>query len=297
MTILEKIKKDGLLFDGAMGSLLIAKGLTPGEAPESWNIHSPEDILDIHRAYYAAGADVASANTFGASSMKLKKMGVSESMAKINRAGVELARQACGPDQFVAADIGDLGEMLAPMGPISPKEAVAAFADQAAVMADAGVDLFIIETMFDLNMALAAVQGIRSVTDIPVACSLTFKETPKGFFTIFGNGPADSMKALADEGCSMVGANCAMGSDTMIRLAGEIRQAVDIPVIVQPNAGLPQTGADTELTYPEDENEFADNLMAIKALGIDVVGGCCGTTPDYIRTVRQRLQEKKAGNL
>ncbi|MCG8617015.1 MAG: homocysteine S-methyltransferase family protein [Desulfobacterales bacterium] len=292
MTILEKIKKDGLLFDGAMGSLLIARGLAPGEAPESWNVNRPEDILEIHKSYYAAGADMATTNTFGASAMKLKKMGASESMEDVNRAGVELARQSCGPDQFVAADIGDLGEMLTPMGPVSKEEAVAAFADQASVMADAGPDLFIIETMFDLNMALAAVEGIRSVTDLPVACTMTFKETPKGFFTIFGHGIADSMKALADEGCSIVGANCAMGSDTMVRLAEEIKASVNLPVIVQPNAGLPQTDGDGNVTYPETPDEFADNLMKIKALGIEILGGCCGTTPDYIRTVRTRLQEQ-----
>ena len=298
MTILEKIKTDGLLFDGAMGSLLIARGLAPGESPESWNISRPGDILEIHRAYFDAGADVVSTNTFGASAMKLEKMKVSDTMEAVNRAGVKLAREACGPGQFIAGDIGDLGEMLSPMGPLSQDEAVAAFADQAAVMAGEGVDLFIVETMFDLNMALAAVRGIRSVTDIPVACSLTFKETPKGFFTIFGNAPANSMKPLADAGCSVVGANCAMGSDTMIRLARDIRATVDIPVIVQPNAGLPQTSSrDTgsepgeALVYPENETEFTANLMEIKALGIEVIGGCCGTTPDYIRMIRQRLRE------
>ena len=131
------------------------------------------------------------------------------------------------------------------------------------------------------------------MSGIPVACSLTFKETPRGFFTIFGHAPEDSMKTLADEGCSVVGANCAMGSDTMIRLAEEIKTSTDIPVIIQPNAGLPETGPGQSVSYPENADFFADNIMKIKALGIEVVGGCCGTTPDYIRTVKNRLSKRE----
>lgn len=289
MNIMETIKTRGLLFDGAMGSMLIARGLEGGESPESWNLSHPDRIREIHQTYFEAGADVASANTFGGTAMKLAKMGVKGTMEEINRAGVRLAREACGAGQFVAGDFGDLGEMLAPMGPVTFDDAVACFSDQASVMADEGVDLFIIETVFDINLALAAIRAIRSVSDIPIACSLTFKETPRGFFTIFGNAPGDSMKTLADEGCSIVGANCAMGSDTMIRLAEEIRTSVEIPVIIQPNAGLPETGPGQSVSYPEDEDFFAGNIMKLKALGIEIVGGCCGTTPDYIRTLKNRL--------
>lgn len=291
MNILETINTRGLLFDGGMGSMLIARGLEGGEAPESWNVNRPDDVREIHQAYYTAGADVVSTNTFGATAMKLAKMGVESSMEEINRAGARLARKACAAGGFVAGDVGDLGELLSPMGPVKPEEALALFSDQASVLAEEGVDVFIIETMFDLNMALAAVKAVRSVSDIPVICSMTFKETPKGFFTIFGNAPKDSMNALIDAGCSVVGANCAMGSDTMVRLAGEIRDAVDVPVIVQPNAGLPQTGPDQSVIYPETCEVFTENIMKIKALGIQVVGGCCGTTPDFIRTVRERLDK------
>ncbi len=292
MNIMETIKSRGLLFDGAMGSMLIARGLEGGESPESWNLTHPDLIKEIHQAYFEAGADVASANTFGGTAMKLAKMGVTETMEEINRAAVRIAREACGPGQFVAGDFGDLGEMLAPMGPVTFDDAVAHFSDQAAVMADEGVDLFIIETVFDINQALAAIQAIRSVSEIPIACSLTFKETPKGFFTIFGNAPAESMKTLMNEGCSIVGANCAMGSDTMIRLAEEIKASVDIPVIIQPNAGLPETGPGQSVSYPEDEDFFAENIMKLKGLGIEVVGGCCGTTPDYIRTIKNKLSSE-----
>ena len=156
-------------------------------------------------------------------------------------------------------------------------------------MADEGVDIFIIETAFDLNLALAALRAVRSVTDIPVACTMTFKETPKGFFTIMGNPPAESMKTLAGEGAAVVGANCAMGSDTMIRLAGEIRESVDIPVMIQPNAGLPQAGPGQTVSYPETREFFAGNIKKIKELGVEIVGGCCGTTPSFIRKIKETI--------
>jgi len=289
MDIITAIKNQGLIFDGAMGSMLIAAGLEGGEAPERWNLTRPDDIRQIHQAYFDAGADVATTNTFGASPGKLVKMGVAEKMEDINRAGIRLARQACGPDKFIAGDIGETGDMLAPMGPLSLEDAQARFKEQAAVMAEEGVDIFIIETAFDLNLALAALRAIRSITDTPVACTMTFKETPKGFFTIMGNAAADSMKALVQEGAAVVGANCAMGSDTMIRLACEIRESVDIPVMIQPNAGLPQAGPGQTVIYPESKDFFAENITKIKALGVDIVGGCCGTTPEYIQAISKNL--------
>ncbi|PIE61393.1 MAG: methionine synthase I, cobalamin-binding domain-containing protein [Desulfobacterales bacterium] len=289
MNILEELKEKDLIFDGGMGTMLIARGLQGGNAPERWNLTRPEDILAVHSAYFDAGADVATTNTFGASALKLKKMGVTETMADIVTAAVKIAREAAGPDRFVAGDIGEAGEMMAPMGPLSKDDAHSCFKEQAEALAEAGVDLFIIETQFDLNMAVAAIQGVRAVTDLPIACTMTFKQTPKGFFTIMGNPPEESMKTLVGEGASIVGANCAMGSDTMVELAGPIRDAVDVPILIQPNAGLPETGPDNTVIYPESADFFADNLMKIKALGVEMVGGCCGTTPDYIRTIYNRI--------
>ncbi|MCP4722317.1 MAG: methionine synthase I, cobalamin-binding domain-containing protein, partial [Desulfobacteraceae bacterium] len=254
MNIIKKIQKDGLVFDGAMGSILISKGLTGGEATELWNLKHPEIILEIHQNYFDAGSDVASANTYGASAIKLKKMGVTQSVEEINRTGVKIARKACGKDQYVAGELGSLGDMLQPMGPVSFDEAVDCFTQQAGFLEDEGVDLFLIETIFDINIALAAIKAVRSVSEKPVFCSLTFKKMKKGFFTIFGNNPNDSMKSLVDAGASAVGANCSMGSDTMIDLAGEIKKSVDVPIIIMPNAGMPKTTKDNTVFYPEDEN-------------------------------------------
>ena len=289
MDICEKAKKEGLIFDGAMGSMLIAKGIAGGEASERWNLTHPEVIKEIHRAYYDAGSDVATANTFGASPIKLKKMGVTESVEAINRAGVRLAREACGPDQYVAGDMGSLGDMLQPMGPLSFDEAVACFAEQAGFLETEGVDCFIIETIFDVNIALAAIQGVQSVSAKPIFCSMTFKQTPNGFFTIFGNRPGESMQALVDAGAAAVGANCSIGSRTMVDLAKEIRASVDVPVTIMPNAGMPETTKSGELFYPENEETFAGSIKTIKKIGVEIVGGCCGTTPEYVRRIKEMI--------
>ena len=289
MDILEKVQKDGLVFDGAMGSILIGKGITGNEAPELWNLNHPDIIKAIHRSYYDAGADVASANTYGASAIKLKKMGVTQSVEEINRTGIRLARQVCGREQYVAGEIGSLGDMLLPIGPVSFDEAVDCFAQQAGFLEDEGVDVFLIETIFDINIALAAIKAVRSVSEKPIFCSLTFKKMKKGFFTIFGSSPQDSMKLLENAGASAVGANCTIGSSTMIDLACEIKKSTDLPVIIQPNAGLPTAAKDNTVCYPEDEIFFADSIKEIKRLGVEIVGGCCGTTPKYIKKIKETI--------
>ena len=153
--------------------------------------------------------------------------------------------------------------MLEPMGPVSFDEAVNCFAQQAGFLEDEGVDVFLIETIFDINIAFAAIKAVRSVSKKPIFCSLTFKKMKKGFFTIFGDTPKDSMKSLADAGASAVGANCSMGSRTMIDLAREIKKSVDVPVIIMPNAGMPETGKDNAVFYPEDKFFFADSIKKI----------------------------------
>jgi methionine synthase I (cobalamin-dependent) len=286
MDMIEKINRHGLLMDGAMGSILIRHGLAGNEAAESWNIRHPEIIKQVHADYFDAGADVVTANTYGASQPKLKKMGVDKEFERINREGVRLAKSVCGPGQYVAADMGAMGEMLAPAGPVSFEAMKDAFASQAQILNDEGVDLFLVETVFDLNAGLCAVQAIQSVSDKPVFCTLTFKETPKGFFTIFGNSPEYSMKILADHGVAAVGANCSLGSTDMVRLAAKIRKSVEIPVIIQPNAGMPQATADNQVRYPETDDQFAANMTKIREMGVEIIGGCCGTTPETIRKLR-----------
>ena len=288
MKVLEKLKTDILLFDGAMGSMLMARGMPAGMASEMMNIQKPDIVLDIHKAYLAAGSDVITTNTFGGSPIKMKAAGIGHLTDEANQMAVKIARQAVSAGQFVAGDIGPMGDMLEPLGLISEDDATDSFARQAKILADSGVDLFIVETMFDINESLAAIRGIRSVSDLPIFATLTFAKGPQGFATIMGNQVAESMHILAGTGITAVGANCSIGSDLMIELAAEIRNSVTIPVIIQSNAGLPET-INGQLVYPETPEVFAANIGQIKALGVEILGGCCGTTPDYIRAIRKTI--------
>jgi methionine synthase I (cobalamin-dependent) len=289
MDIIAKVKQDGLVLDGGMGSMLISKGLKGGDCAEKWNIDRPEVIREIHRAYFDAGADVATANTFGASSFKLEKSGIAEGVETINSEAVNLAKAAAGPGHLVAGDLGPVGEMLSPMGSMTVERAKEIYLNQVGVIEAAGVDLFLIETIFDLNEALVALEAVQAVSSKPVFCSLTFNHTQSGFFTLMGNPVQASMQQLKEAGAAAVGANCSLGSDGMIALARQIRESVDIPVIIQPNAGMPQAGSEGTVSYPEDETIFAGNIKTMKALGIDIVGGCCGTTPAFIRRIRETI--------
>ena len=289
MDVFEKIEKQGLIFDGGMGSMLIDQGLQGGEAPELWNLTHPDRIQNIHQAYFDAGADIVSANTFGASASKLAQMGVTQRMQDVNRAGVRLAKQASSKEQYVAADFGSLGGMLAPMGTLSESDAIAEFSRQAAVLDDEGIDLFIMETVFDLNLAICAIEAIKSVSEKPIVCSMTFQQTPRGFFTIYGNSPEQSMQRLVKAGARAVGANCSLGSSGMVDLAARIRKSVDVPIVIQPNAGMPETTQDGDVFYPENETDFANNMKKIREFGVEIIGGCCGTTPAYIKKIKETL--------
>jgi methionine synthase I (cobalamin-dependent) len=179
------------------------------------------------------------------------------------------------------------------MGTMTQARATEIYTHQAGIIEAQGVDLFILETFFDLNEALSALAAIQAVSTRPVIVSLTFQQTPRGFFTLVGNPVEASMKTLADSGAAAVGANCSMGSETMVDLAAQIRQSVSIPVIIQPNAGLPLTGKDGSVSYPEDGAFFSKSIQAIKALGIEIVGGCCGTTPGIMQRVCQAVKSQE----
>lgn len=286
MKIMEKVQQ-GLVFDGGMGSMLIAGGLKGGESAEMWNITHPEVIQEVHLKYFNAGADVATVNTFGATPYKLKKMGINESAETINNAAISNARAVALPGQYIVGELGPLGEMFSPMGSMTQEMAMHTYSKQAEYLEAGGVDCFLLQTLFDLNEALAALGAVQAVTSKAVFCSLTFNQSKKGFFTLMGNSVKESMRRLQDAGAAAVGANCSVGSDTMIALAQEIRESVDIPVIIQPNAGMPETLSDGTVYYPEDASYYAENINKIKALGVEIVGGCCGTTPDYIRKIRE----------
>jgi len=286
--ILELAKKRTVIFDGAMGTMLMAAGLKAGETPEVWNLEKPSLVTDIHRKYYDAGSDVVHTNTFGGNAIKLADRGLSDKMEPINIEAAKLAREACPSGKFVAGDIGPTGKLIKPLGDLVIEEAEEAFFRQAQALLKGGVDLISIETMFSLQEALAALRAAKRLGDVTVIAALTFNRTKKGFFTMMGEAVSQAVSAFEEAGADVIASNCSLGSRDMIDLTKELRAATRKPILVQPNAGKPVTQKGVT-SYQQTPAEFAQGGKEIRNSGADMIGGCCGTDPEFIRALVQTL--------
>ena len=287
-SFMDKLNKKFMVFDGAMGTMLMAAGLRPGEVPESWNRDRPERVKEIHDKYFQAGSDVVETNTFGGNPLKLAEKGLADHMTSLNLDAVKLAREVCPDDGFVAGSIGPIGKMLEPLGELSPGEAEEAFYQQASVLILGGVDLLCIETMFSLDEALAALRGSKRAGDVPVCSTMTFIRNQKGFFTMMGEGVKQCINALEEADADIIGSNCTLGSRDMIDLTAKIREVTGRPILIQPNAGKPVTRRGVTL-YEQTSQEFARDGVAIREAGADMIGGCCGTDDAFIRALVDAL--------
>ena len=285
---IEKLQENTLLFDGAMGTMLMKAGQGSLKTPILLNLDEPELVKDIHRQYYDAGADAVITNTFGGSPLKLSADGLQDQMDELNREAVRLTRQACPEGKFVAGDIGPSGKMMQPLGEIAPQDMQENFFSQAEALIDAGVDLIIIETMYSLEEALAAVQGVRKAGDILLLVSMTYTKNKNGFFTVMGEDISRCVSELEEAGADMMGANCTLNSTDTIDLTRDLRAATDRPLLIQPNAGKPVTTKGVTY-YEQTPAEFAADAAKIHAAGADMIGGCCGTTPEFIAAVKEEL--------
>jgi methionine synthase I (cobalamin-dependent) len=286
--ILELAKKRTVVFDGGMGTMLMAAGLKAGESPELWNIEKPSLVTDIHRKYYEAGSDAVHTNTFGGNTIKLAERGLADKMETINVEAAKLAREACPAGKFVAGDIGPTGKLLKPLGDLELEEAEEGFFRQAKALLKGGVDFLSIETMFSLEEALAALRAAKRLGDVLVIAAVTFNRTKKGFFTMMGEGVTQAASALEKEGADVIASNCSLGSRDMIDLTKELRAAARKPILIQPNAGKPVTQKGVT-SYQQTPAEFAQDGKAIRNSGADMIGGCCGTNPEFIRALAQTL--------
>ena len=279
-----------MLLDGGLGALFIVQGLEPGQAPERWVLEHPQRVQAAHRAYVEAGSDVIHTCTFGASPPKLEDAGLGGRCAEVNRAAVALARAACqGADTLVAGDLGPTGKLFPPMGDADEEILERAFEEQVGVLVAAGVDLISIETMYDLREALAATRAAAR-SGLPVLCSMTFDLKKRGFFSMVGDRVAPSVTALAEAGAHAVGFNCSLEAEQMVALIKEAREAAPagVAIIAQPNAGQPRA-TPQGVVYDADPQAFAAHLVEMVASGAGIVGGCCGTTPEFIRLARAAL--------
>ncbi len=273
--------KPPLLLDGGMGTLLIQMGLETGKAPESWLFEEPEKVEQAHRDYAEAGSDIIQTNTFGATPARPAAAGLESQCNILNSRAMELARSASGGKTLVAGNIGPTGKLFPPMGTATEDELFTEFRTQAEALATGGADLLNIETMFDLREAIGAVRA-ASATGLVVFASMTFDKKKRGHFTMVGDRIGPSLTALQDAGAQVVGLNCSVTPAAMLPMIQEARKYFDGSIVAQPNEGDPHQTPDG-IEYDADPGCFAAYLLAMVDAGADVIGGCCGSTPEFIR--------------
>jgi len=291
--ITDQLKKGRILLsDGAWGTFLHEKGLQPGECPESWNLTRPDEVLGIARSYIDAGADMIETNSFGGSRFKLEKYGLVDKAFEINKTAAAISRQAAG-NKFVLGSVGPTGKILM-MGNVTEEELYEAFREQCTGLEAGGADAIMIETMTDLDEARLAVKAAKENTHCEVFCTMTFEKTVDGKFrSMMGVSPTDMVNELTHTGVDLLGPNCGNGMANMIGIVEEIRQAdPEIPVLVHANAGMP-VYKDGNTIFPETPEEMARLVPDILHAGANIVGGCCGTTPEHIRKMREAIDAEQ----
>lgn len=283
--------QDTLLLDGAMGTLLIEAGMPQGSCPELWNVTHSHEVTNIHLAYLAAGSQIILTNSFGGNPSRLMRHALVNRLHELNAAAAHNARQAIREVEsrsLVAGSIGPTGELIEPYGELSFEEAKKGFADQAQALETGGADIFWIETMSDLNEVLAAVEGIRSVSEGPIAATLTYD--PHGR-TMMGVSPKDALEQLVPTGISALGANCGTGPEEFKAVLRTLLESgAEIPLIAKPNAGLPKE-VDGAIIYDASPKYMSQMTLELRQAGARLIGGCCGTTPQHILEMGKALNQ------
>ena len=275
-----------ILGDGAMGTMLQAAGLEKRHAPEEWNLTHPEKVLAVHRGYIDAGSEMILTNSFGANRFRLAKYGLEEKVYELNRRAAELARETAGGAALVAGSMGPTGEFFPPLGTLTFEEARDSFTEQAKGLADGGADLLIIETMADLKEVEAAINGARKSTDLPLVCTMTFDTK---LHTVMGVSPKKAAETLTSWGVEAIGANCGTGPQEVEKVMEEMKEACPEAVLAaQPNAGLPRL-LQGRTQYDATPEVMAHYALRYAALGVRIIGGCCGSTPQHIAAMARAL--------
>ncbi len=277
------VEKQVIYLDGATGTNLQKAGMPIGVCPEEWILEHRQVMLDLQRAYVEAGTNILYAPTFTGNRIKLKEYGLEDRLTQINRDLVLLSKEAAAGKALVAGDITMTGEQLYPIGTLLFEELVEIYKEQIRCLADAGADLLVAETLMSLQEARAAVLAAREVCDLPIMVTLTFKEDG---VTLYGTDPKTAVNVLQSLGADAVGVNCSAGPDTMVELIEEMKSYAAVPLIAKPNAGLPVCDADGNTVYDMDADTFAACMEELVEAGASIIGGCCGTTPEYIRKTR-----------
>ncbi len=291
--LVARLQEEGILMsDGAMGTMLQRLGLTDGGAPELWNVEHPERVQSVYRGYIEAGSRIITTNTFGGSRARLKLHNLEDRVHELNQAGVRLAVEVAHPrGVLVAGSMGPSGELIQPLGELTMEEAIEIFAEQAQALAAGGADFLLIETMSDLREVEAAVQGARRATDLPVVVTMTFDTN---YHTMMGVSPRQAVETLASWGIRVIGANCGNGPDEIRAVMTEMARyrPEGVFLMAQSNAGLPRYHQG-KIRYDGTPQVMAQYAVEMRNLGVNVIGGCCGTTPEHLQAMHAALEQVK----
>ena len=275
-----------ILFDGAMGTEIFKRGIEPGKIPDVLNIEKPDIISDIHKSYYDVGSDMCQTCTFGSSSLNLKKYKLEDRIEEINQKALENIKKICPPNCVIVGDIGPSGEFRPPVGNITIEQWQASFANQVKILEN-GVDLWHIETISDIEEMKIAIKAVKAVSKKPIIASMTYKKTPRGYFTIMGDSLEKCIQILEQENVDVIGSNCTISSNDMIGLIKESTILTNKPLSAKPNAGMPKLDDKGRAFYDYPVKDFAKDIRKIIDLGAKIVGGCCGTSPETIKEIRK----------
>ena len=279
-----------LLSDGAMGTELQKRGMRIGACPEECNITQPEIVQGIYKDYFAAGSDLVETNTFGANRSRLGLYNLEDRVSEICRKSAELAREVCPRNRLVAGSMGPIGDIIEPLGTRTVQEAYDIFSEQAEALAQGGVDLILVETMMAAEEAEIAIKAAKQKTKLHVVATMTFESGKTGMRTMWGVDVKTAVQRLTDAGADIVGANCGRGFDDMIGIVREMRPLTNKPIVAQPNAGIPVL-VDGAAVYKDTAEIIIPKAERLLRLGVNILGGCCGTGPTHIKLMRELLDK------
>lgn len=287
-SILSRIKnKEVLVADGSTGMTLITRGLPTGKLSENWVIENPQKIIQLHSDFIHAGADIILTCTFNATPIHLKGTSLEGKTEVVNQTAVELARTAIGDtDVYIAGSLGPVGQLIKPLGPLTEEEVSASYAEQAQALHEAGVDLMVIETQFDIIEMKAAIQGVRSVSNLPLVASFSYD---RGRRTMMGVNPTQASKELGEQSVDIIGINCGHSLEENLQNLIELRSTTKKPVWFKPNAGLPHLDPSGRTRYDVTPKQMGSLVPAWLAAGAQIVGGCCGTSPDHLAQISRQV--------
>ena len=278
------LRNGTVILDGATGSNLRASGMPVGVCTEQWVLEHPEVLQNLQRAYVEAGSQIIYAPTFGANRLNLSTYGLENRLAEMNRALVQITRDAVGGKVYVAGDMASCGKPVDVEGGVRYEELIEVYREQAQLLVDAGVDLIGLETMMGVTECSAAIEAIRSVCDLPVMCTLTLDAVGAAYFDGDAELAAQTLPAL---GADAIGVNCGQGPELYVSVIQRMRAHTDLPLIAKPNAGLPVIQSDGSAVYGMSPGKFAREMEKLKKAGAGILGGCCGTTPEHIRMLKE----------